>query len=351
MSSLNPDEKKPANPNICSRIKYIISVMDHFSVGRMMETARFIHERSGKSTPVILADMVYCALRYNAGYNDYRALEFYSLDSEQRATYVTRGISNGYVAALNDKNYRDIFDDKVKFAAAFRQYFRRGFICLDDVSPGEFAAFLESRDKIIAKPRDGTNGNGVAAFSGDELKEPDKLYARLKESGQTLVEEFIVQHPGLSLLSPDSVNTLRLLTILKDGKVHLIFSGIRMGCGGVADNLGSGGIAAVIDPATGLIGNFAQDKWGNMHETHPVTGVRIPGTPVPFYREAVDMVSEAALVIPQIRYIAWDVAIAPDGPVLVEGNQYPGHSIYQLRAHLGPDRKGLKPLIDSIIAG
>lgn len=330
-------------------IKYIMSVMDQFSVKRMLDAARFVHQRSGKSTAFVFADMVYCGLKYNAGYNDYKTLEFDSLTARQRATYVTRGISNQYVAALNDKRFQELFDNKVKFNRLFHQFVPREFLSLEEASPAEFADFLKKHGKVIAKPCDGTNGNGVEAVYAHELTGDDALYQKLRESDRTLVEEYIMQHPDLSALAPESVNTLRLLTLLTGEKVNLIFAGIRMGCGKVADNLGSGGIACAIDPATGRISSPAQDKANHIYERHPVTGVQLPGTQIPFFREAVEMVSEAARVVPQVRYIAWDVAITPDGPTLVEANQYPGHSIYQLKSHLGKDRIGFKPVIDKLI--
>ena len=41
------------------------------------------------------------------------------------------------------------------------------------------------------------------------------------------------------------------------------------------------------------------------------------------------MCQEAHLRVPQIRYIGWDVAFTNNGPVLVEGNEYPGYGIIQ----------------------
>ena len=60
---------------------------------------------------------------------------------------------------------------------------------------------------------------------------------------------------------------------------------------------------------------------------------------IPYWKEAVALCKEAALVIPQIRYCGWDVAITPEGPVFIEGNHLPGHDIYQLPAQV-PDRIG-----------
>ena len=31
--------------------------------------------------------------------------------------------------------------------------------------------------------------------------------------------------------------------------------------------------------------------------------------------------------------VGWDIAITPNEPVVVEGNEFPGHDIYQLPPH------------------
>ena len=46
-------------------------------------------------------------------------------------------------------------------------------------------------------------------------------------------------------------------------------------------------------------------------------------------REAFDLCCAAAKRLPQERYIGWDVAFSVNGPVIVEGNQYPGYGILQ----------------------
>jgi hypothetical protein len=39
---------------------------------------------------------------------------------------------------------------------------------------------------------------------------------------------------------------------------------------------------------------------------------------------------DAARVVPQVRYVAWDVAVSRDkGPLLIEGNDYPGQDVTQ----------------------
>jgi hypothetical protein len=54
------------------------------------------------------------------------------------------------------------------------------------------------------------------------------------------------------------------------------------------------------------------------------------------------MCTKAAMVVPQVGFIGWDVCLTPDGPVIVEGNDYPGHDLYQLPEHTH-DKMGIWP--------
>ena len=49
-----------------------------------------------------------------------------------------------------------------------------------------------------------------------------------------------------------------------------------------------------------------------------------------------------------VRYIGWDVCITPDGPVLIEGNDYPGYDFWQLPEHT-PDKIGLLPYYKKMV--
>ena len=42
---------------------------------------------------------------------------------------------------------------------------------------------------------------------------------------------------------------------------------------------------------------------------------------------------KAAKVVDKVRYVGWDIAITTNGPTIIEGNEYPGHDIYQLPPH------------------
>ena len=60
------------------------------------------------------------------------------------------------------------------------------------------------------------------------------------------------------------------------------------------------------------------------------------------WEEAKAMCMAAARKVPQMRFIAWDVAITENGPTFIEGNSFPSHAIPQFAAHY-PDGIGILP--------
>ena len=54
------------------------------------------------------------------------------------------------------------------------------------------------------------------------------------------------------------------------------------------------------------------------------------------------MCLKAAEKVPEMRFIAWDVAITENGPTFIEGNSFPSHAVPQFAAHY-PDGIGILP--------
>ena len=295
--------------------------------------------------------MIGCGIKYQAGYTDYFLFNFETLNKKQRSTYITRGVSNNYIKLLNNREYYPYFSDKIKFNDAFKKYLNRDYIDLNNKSLEDFKLFLNNKDKIIVKPLSDSGGKGISIIKIDDKTDIEKLYNELKETNRTLVEEVIKQHEEMSKLSPSSVNTLRIVTITINNKTNIMVRVIRMGDGHHdVDNFHSGGMFTVFDE-NGVITKPAIDREGNIYEIHPLTKEKIIGFKIPYYKEAIEMVSEASKVIPEVRYIGFDVAITDKGPVLVEGNELPGYDLYQSKIHINENKEGLKPLFDKVIYG
>ena len=329
-------------------IGYVLRRLLDMNYKAMLDMINHLHKKTGKSRLWLMVDMAKCAAKYNAGYVDYKIAEMYRLSDAQRRTQITRGVSNSIVARMNDKKFWHFFDNKTEFNELFHAQVKRGWINLTTATEEEFSAFIAGRGDIICKPIDGSSGQGILKCTPEEYADPKALYARLKAAGIGIVEDKVIQHEAISALCPTSVNTIRVATLLGDKKEGIVYAYIRIGNGKVMDNVDCGGMAAPVDLETGVIASVGANKQGEVYEIHPMTGTRIPGTQIPYWEEAKAMCLEAMHRVPQVRFVAWDVAITPDGPVFIEGNSFPSHAIPQFAAHF-PDGIGILPRFEEFI--
>ena len=69
-----------------SKVKYMMGRLLHMNYRSMFETIEKLHRKTGKSRLWLLGDMIFCGLRYGAGYMDYMLFAFYGLTPAQRGT-------------------------------------------------------------------------------------------------------------------------------------------------------------------------------------------------------------------------------------------------------------------------
>ncbi len=290
---------------------------------------------AGKPKLLILADILYCTLRYGAAFHDYHTLRFYKLSARERDTFITMGVNVKVVKQCNDINKRPIFEAKTLFNKTFDKYLKRRWVNVHETERDSFVTWLDDQPVVFAKRDFSSSGKDVVRFETKDFPDAGAFYDKLVAERFDLVEEAIHQHPFMSGIYPGSVNTMRLVTMLKDGESHLIFGILRVAIEGFVDNLNAGGCCCVIDCQEGVISSDAMTLDMRYLETHPVTGFRFKGSRFPMWEESVAMVNEAAKVCPDVRYTAWDVALTPDGPVFVEGNYHPGYGLLQLPDQIG----------------
>ena len=328
-----------------SRLSYFFKRLVRMDWQAMWKTTALLRERSGKPRIWLLCDMLNCALRYNAGYVDYKIAQMYRLNDAQRRTVITRGISNNIVRRMNDKAYWHHFDDKTQFNALFAEYIPRKWLLInDDTTADSIAAICDGQTQLIGKPLEGSSGQGIERFTASAWQDgPEAFLKLLKLKGIGILEEIVIQHPTMAKLNPASVNTCRIATLLGDKQQGIVYAFLRIGNGNkVVDNVDCGGMAARIDIDSGKLLTVGADKQGRTFEKHPVTGTDIIGFEIPYWEEAKQMCLDAAQKVPQMRFVAWDVAITENGPTFIEGNSFPSHAVPQFAAHY-PDGIGILP--------
>lgn len=206
---------------------------------------------------------------------------------------------------------------------------------------------------LFFKPSDGYGARGimhVALRNGviEVNKKPitdDALNDMAQEKlGGYLICEVIQNGPWTAKFFDQTLNTIRILTGSRSvSRSPLILSAIlKTGKASSfpTDNWqrGKGGISAKIDIETGRVGLAlgydSSSRTRRPFAFHPETGAAISGETVPGWPAIKQLMIQVAGRLPFPGIVGWDVALSPDGIVIVEGNGIPGIDIHEAHESL-----------------
>jgi len=263
--------------------------------------------------------------KYRWDFDEFYLFHYEEIDESKRQSFAPEFDKNTFADIVNDSKQADIFLDKFTTYKFFKSFYGRDVYnirCIANIESPEFEVFCAKHPKFILKPVFGTRGTGVEVVEFECVNDAKKYLSNLYNSGVTaiIIEELIVQHDKLSEFHKESANTLRVITIRYDDRVDVIHAYLRVGRGdSVIDNASAGGVFGVVNIETGRI-YAACDRWGSSFDVHPDSGKHLIDFEIPKWDEVKELVKKAAQVLPEVRYVGWDVAITNTGCVLVEGN-------------------------------
>lgn len=285
-------------------------------------------------------------------YEEYFICKFYTMTPEQQEQFYlvchSKMMRDKYDV---NKQFNYTINNKEKTNQYFDKFLKRPWCVNTKVSLEEFAEKFKNSTKILYKPVRGSCGKGVEAFelNGENTKE---VYEKLATYPKGIVEEYVVQHPVMSTLSPSSVNTIRIVTISSktkpvtaDGKyMDVAYAALRIGGGkSIVDNFHSGGMVAAVDIETGEVVTDAADMGGNVFAVHPVTGAKIKGFKIPLFEQAIKLVTDACAMDLVEGNLGWDIAMTENGPVIIEVNT--GPAVALLTVPYVAEKKGTLPVM------
>lgn len=206
---------------------------------------------------------------------------------------------------------------------------------------------LPEGGKLFIKPVDGQGGTGIIVVGrvGDSyycdqreialrdvvhLPDRDKLY---------VVQRGISQRSDISAINPSSVNTLRVVTQLRNGVPHMNVCVMRIGRNGKdVDNSHQGGLSVRIDVDSGrMYPTATAEHGGGVYTKHPDTGFVFEDFSIQGWDRLKSDILDYALRIPEISELAWDVAITDDGAAIIEVNL--GYGLSHLQCCCGGMRR------------
>lgn len=308
----------------------------------------------GRAIALQLLDQLRLAVTARMWPHHYYMFELYRVERRARAKeYLLRQeTKHGVFSILKDAPRKNrVFARKDAFAAACAAAGLPHAAPIARLSTGDVTWLgghhaLPETD-LFVKPVIGQGGRGADCWiwrggayegMGGERETAAALLARLQRRAaraDILVLPRLANHPDFTGLTLGALATLRIVTCRNEENIpEAVAAALRLarGAGAVVDNFHAGGLAAIVDLASGRLGQatdigLARDSaW---HGRHPVTGAAIEGFLVPCWPAAKALAEAAHLALGDRVVVGWDVAILPDGPCLIEANGFPDLDIIQ----------------------
>ncbi|HZB89908.1 MAG TPA: sugar-transfer associated ATP-grasp domain-containing protein [Stellaceae bacterium] len=283
------------------------------------------------------------------------------IDREGALRFVGKHRQTTFHNCCNDARWFAVVDDKALFYTTVKgaglpvpntravsgERPRGGYPCRLS-GKAETAAFLQqTRDwPLFLKPIDGIFSIGalklMGAFAGDvELFGGERVSAEdvadylaaLSKVGYLFQDCLAPAHFAAEAFGP-MVPSVRFLILYSDTRPEIESAVIKIPSGeNVADNYWRrGNMLGALARDTGSISRVVSGFGPHLaeHQSHPVTGASLVGLSIPNWREICETALAAATLFPGVRTQSWDVALTPQGPVLLEFNYGGDLNLHQL---------------------
>lgn len=204
------------------------------------------------------------------------------------------------------------------------------------ISVEDACALLRKQERVIIKPtRDSGGGKNVKFIVANNFDDSACLELFREYGKDYIIQLPLKQHPQLAALHKESINTIRVMSMLENGDVSILSTIIRMGVGDACvDNECSGGINCGVDES-GHLSDVAYDGSGKVYKRHP-QGFEFSKGYIPSYDEILSVIKTQHKKLPYFGLISWDFTVDEnEEPVMIELNlSWCGLNFHQL--HHGP---------------
>jgi len=237
-------------------------------------------------------------------------------------------------------------------------------------SADDIVTFLTSRARypLFSKPVQGFQALGSAGISGvgaaaGTLQLTSGEHVDLRQFADEIMQKYasgyvfqtaVDQHPELKALCGDAVSTVRVVTIVEDETPRVLYTLWKLPPrGAMSDNVRQDGIMfALLDPATGAVqrcrrGIGPASEW---IESHPDTGQPMTELQLPLWQSVIDLAVAAHGLFPVNGILGWDIAIGPEGALVIECNENTSHVLYQRASGRGVLNPDFMPAFARVIA-
>lgn len=342
--------------------------------GSMFELALATRGVAGKGRALQLLE----AVRLRAGGNSLSVSEYFfyrlfepALSAQDRARFVGWRREQQIDRALNRPGWRAVANDKLLFYAtleglglpypSLRAIYSPQGRYLKGASQlrtrEDLASFARSPRSYpaFAKPLMGSYGRGAFSMLGydqraDAIRVGDGTSISVAEAvdlfsepcrGGYLFQNLVEPHPVTVDICGPKVTSARVVMLLGPRGPSLFRCVWKIPTGSnMSDNFmhgETGNLLAHVDPASGRVRRVISGVGLGLRvlDTHPDTDVSFEGVVLPSWPEVRDLCLAAAPCYPGLRLQHWDIALAAQGPMVLEVNVEGSLDLHQLAGGRG----------------
>lgn len=282
----------------------------------------------------VFIDFVISSLCYKFAADDYFVIgNGYTLSKYEKKRFFTRKKAEWLRRKINNPKYFHFLKNKADGLNLFNNLVSRSWLYAPKSSFDEFVDFVNKTPVFIAKPVEGLKGHGIEKHSTSGFSEEDlkTLYNHLV-ADDMLIEECLKAHDDI-YLGTKALSTFRIYTMI-DGKgdVHVLKAKYRVGTGDAITDTDDGCIAYPISIEYGVIEGPGINEVLNSKNYfyHPGCDKLVVGMRIPMWNRVLEVVNQAAKLIPQIRFVGWDLAITNNSVEIIEGNHLPYNGTFEI---------------------
>lgn len=287
----------------------------------------------------------------------------YNLADKNKKSYLsdyqrlrTRYINESYSFILDDKIvFENMYKDTLSVPETISMIEKGRILSLSKYnvdSTESLIGYLKEKKKCVIKPMRNGGGFGIHILElidtelhiNSNRMSDNELKDWLKTLNKYFISEYIEQGSFSNNLYKKSINTIRLITVIKpetnDAYIPIAVQRIGNNSTAPTDNWTQGGYSAEINLESGELGKAVRYPKNNSikrHSTHPETNKEIEGQIIPRWNEIKTDIIKAAERFPYIKYVGWDIVITEDGYSVIEGNNFTDVNLLQVHKPLLED--------------
>jgi len=348
----------------------LVKIKRQYRLAKLLYNFIFKEELKSPTKVPVLKRLYLLSKGFHSHVADLYNLKDFSLDdyfsdwakAKMSMMYDSRNIRAGYQYGLNNKLFSTALLGQYLRTPKIYAIIEHGLILslhpeAENIlaTPTWVDRCYSAGGKLVFKPSAEGRGRGIFILSShdgnlyinDVIVTEDEVNSRIKTLNEYLILEFLYQDEYTASLYPNSVNTIRIITIIEPDshRPYMPMAVQRIGrdSSQPVDNWNRGGLCAQIHLETGTLGSAATREGKDRHiawyDRHPDTNAPIKGLTVPDWNQVKETILDTASHLSYYKYLSWDVVKLDEGIAVIEADTISGIETLQVHKPMLSDER------------